>query len=366
MDKQKICNVCGTELDEVHEHNRVGGEILCDDCLERETMLCQDCGVRIWNSDNMGTDRHPLCRQCYDDCYTHCIRCGCLINNDAACYVGDYDGPYCSDCCPDDEAIHDYRYKPRPIFYGEGKRYFGVELKVDDGGEDDTNAQDAMDIANIRCREHIYCKHDGSLDNGFEMVTHPMTLQYHEKEMPWKDLVDAVRRMGYRSHQAATCGLHIHVNRNAFGETQSEQDEVIARILYFFEKFWDELLKFSRRTKGQLESWARRYGYKEHPQDILHDAKRQGKERYNHINLTNTDTVEFRMFRGTLKYNTIIATLQFVNQVCDMAICLSDDEVKEMSWTTFVSWCTEPELVQYLKERRLYINEPVKGEEAEV
>ena len=28
----------------------------------------------------------------------------------------------------------------------------------------------------------------------------------------------------------------------------------------------------------------------------------------------------------------------------------------------FVSGCTQPELVQYLKERRLYINEPVETE----
>ena len=30
---------------------------------------------------------------------------------------------------------------------------------------------------------------------------------------------------------------------------------------------------------------------------------------------------------------------------------------------TFVSGCQQPELVQYLKERRLYVNEPVESEE---
>lgn len=81
------------------------------------------------------------------------------------------------------------------------------------------------------------------------------------------------------------------------------------------------------------------------------------------INLENAGTIEFRMFRGTLKLNTIIATLQLVDKVCDAAISLSDEEMKSLSWTTFVSGCSEPELVQYLKERRLYINEPVSGEE---
>ena len=170
--------------------------------------------------------------------------------------------------------------------------------------------------------------------------------------------------MGYRSHQAGTCGLHVHVNRTAFGETTAQQDTCIARVLYFFEKHWEELLKFSRRTPRQLERWAARYGYKDSPRDILDHAKKGGGAgRYTCVNLQNDATVEFRMFRGTLKYNTLIATLQLVNQFCSVAICLSDEELKAMSWTSFVSGCQQPELIQYLKERRLYINEPVRGEE---
>ena len=69
------------------------------------------------------------------------------------------------------------------------------------------------------------------------------------------------------------------------------------------------------------------------------------------------------MFRGTLKYNTIIATLQLVNRVCEVAYSLSDDEMRAMSWTTFVTGCREPELIQYLKERRIYVNEPITYEE---
>ena len=59
----------------------------------------------------------------------------------------------------------------------------------------------------------------------------------------------------------------------------------------------------------------------------------------------------------------MIATLQLIDRICDVALFLSDEELKAMSWTTFVSGCQAPELVQYLKERRLYVNEPVAGEE---
>ena len=80
--------------------------------------------------------------------------------------------------------------------------------------------------------------------------------------------------------------------------------------------------------------------------------------RYTCVNLTNADTIEFRMFRGTLKLNTLIATLQMVDHICDAAIFMSDDELHDLSWSSFVSAIKEPELVQYLKERNLYI---IKG-----
>lgn len=60
--------------------------------------------------------------------------------------------------------------------------------------------------------------------------------------------------------------------------------------------------------------------------------------------------------------NTVIATLQLLDEVCDVAVSLSDEEMKVLSWTTFVSGCTAPELMQYLKERRLYVNEPVAAD----
>lgn len=262
--------------------------------------------------------------------------------------------------------INDYYYKPEPVFYGNSSdnRYFGVELEIDYGGEVDENAHLIMQVAN-RQAEHIYCKHDGSIDDGFELVSHPMTLEYHLTQMPWLDVLTEAQRLGYLSHRAETCGLHIHINRTAFGKTVDEQEAVIARILYFFEKNWEELLRFSRRTRYQLERWAARYGYKEQPKEILDHAKKGAYgQRYTCVNLQNTNTIEFRIFRGTLKYNTFIATLQLVNRICEVAIALSDEEMRQLTWCKFVADCNEPELVQYLKERRLYVNdEVVCGEE---
>lgn len=178
--------------------------------------------------------------------------------------------------------------------------------------------------------------------------------------MPWPAVLHEAAQLGYYSHQTHTCGLHVHVNRTAFGETRREQDDVIARILFFVENHWNELLRFSRRTQAQMAQWAARYGRKDDPKAMLDHAKKNQLERYKCVNLTNHDTVEFRMFRGTLKLNTFYATLQMVDRICDVALFLSDEKIQDLTWTDFAAECTAPELVQYLKERRLYVNEPVQ------
>ena len=361
------CCHCGQEHP-LENRVMVGDDALCERCVNDETVICSHCGERVYRDDNAGDENTPLCQPCYDRHYTSCERCGRIIHLDDAYYEDDNeDYPLCYDChthARRNKMIEDYYYKPEPLFRGDGSRYFGVELEIDGAGEDDTSARKIMEIANRNGAENLYCKHDGSLDDGFEMVTHPMTLEYHMKEMPWKQILQEAIRLGYTSHQATTCGLHVHVNRDAFGDTEEAQDAVIARILYFFEKNWEELLKFSRRTPRQLERWATRYGFKDQPKELLDHAKKgYHGGRYTSVNLTNTDTIEFRIFRGTLKYNTLIATLQLLDRICDVAICLTDDQVKAMSWTTFASGCTQPELVRYLKERRLYVNEPVESEE---
>ena len=111
-----------------------------------------------------------------------------------------------------------------------------------------------------------------------------------------------------------------------------------------------------------MDQWAARYGYRDRPDEMLEHVKKGAGSRYTCVNLTNCDTIEFRMFRGTLKPNTLLATLQMVDHICDAAIFMSDEELWSLSWGSFVSGIKEPELIQYLKERNLYVNEPVEGE----
>ncbi len=361
MTPTQICSHCGAAAESLTAFD---GQLLCPDCLELLTATCTDCGSRFLRTHNRSeNDDFPICPECYDRDYARCIRCGRIIDTDHCWYPLDTDDPYCADCCStiENSPIHDYYFKPYPIFYGDGPRYFGVELEIDDGGECDSSAEALMDVAN-QSKTLVYCKHDGSLDDGFEIVTHPMSLEYQLHEMPWPEVLAEAIDLGYLSHQAGTCGLHVHVSRRAFGDTLDAQDDAVTRVLYFVERHWAELLRFSCRTQRQLDQWAARYGYRDRPGEMMEHVKKGSGSRYTCVNLTNCDTIEFRMFRGTLKLNTFIATLQMVNHICDAAIFLSDDELHDLSWSSFVSAIKEPELVQYLKERNLYVNEPVEAE----
>lgn len=360
MEEERICTQCGEVMAE-DEGTIVGEELLCDECVDDCCITCDCCGETIWTEDCVTDDNTYLCQECFDNHYNRCESCERIIHNDCTCWHNDL--PYCEGCFDDfEDEIEDYSYKPDPIFYGDSHLYFGVELEVDKGGKDGENACTLKDIANYR-HEHIYIKSDGSLDDGFEIVSHPMTLNYHMNEMDWEGVLHEAVNMGYRSHQTETCGLHIHVNRNAFGENQAEQEEVISRILFFIEKNWNEIFRFSRRNEYNMNRWSARYGYEKSGKEILQKAKDTGN-RYVAVNLRNYHTIEFRLFRGTLKLNTFLATLQLVSEICRVALLFSEEEIDKMSWSVFVRDMNRyPELVQYLKERQLYINDEIFTEE---
>jgi hypothetical protein len=361
-----LCERCG-QHHPCSDRQEFDGKVFCSECLEEVSDVCSYCGRRILVYTNAGDDQITLCQDCYDAYYTTCFDCGVILRRDDA-YFNAEDEYVCANCHQSNQskyAIHNYYYKPSPIFYGTEGRFYGVELEVDRGGKDGDNAKTLLDTANYR-DEHIYIKSDGSIDDGFEIVSHPMTLDYHINNMDWHCIMHDCIRMGYRSHQTSTCGLHVHIGRKELGKTVSEQEEVISKIMYFIEHHWNEMVKFSRRSEYSINRWAARYGYENNAKDILDKAKSGTNGRYAAVNICNYNTVEIRIFRGTLKYTSFIATLQMVDVICDVAFSMSEYDLHKLSWSEFVSNIDKskyPELIQYLKERKLYVNEPTINEE---
>ena len=102
-----------------------------------------------------------------------------LDYNDAYYLDNDTDYPYCRHCYQQrcsGEYIHDYGFKPEPIFYGKAFATSEQSLKLT-AEVILMRAPKKQQIQLILTKEK-YIKYDGSLDDGMEIVTHPMTLDY--------------------------------------------------------------------------------------------------------------------------------------------------------------------------------------------
>lgn len=150
MREYHACSICGRKYAE-EELTLFAGDYFCESCLEEETVVCSDCGERIWTDQNAGNGSRPLCQRCYDQYYTNCERCGAVISHGEAYYLDDDDDPYC-ECCYhilQNQVIHNYDYRPKLHFYGTGQRFFGVELEIDKGGELASNAEKFWPLATV-------------------------------------------------------------------------------------------------------------------------------------------------------------------------------------------------------------------------
>lgn len=356
------CSQCETVLPHSTLIRRRWGSMSCSDC----TVYCIDCGVACWTNevtdDGYEGDR---CYECDAIANPTCPECGDTAYEDSYC---DYcDSTYCSDNCHQysncdavESLINSYDYAPYDFnFLGKGPRYMGVELEVDGNGN--AGAEELMELAEDR----YYLKEDGSLDAGYEIVTHPASLEYHLTKMPWEAICETALSHGQKSHQANTCGLHVHVSRNSLGNSAKSIDLTISKLILLFWRHWRNLVKFSRRESYQVNQWASS-NYEcpvaeKYSSALMQEAKWKG--RYSAVNVNNRDTVEFRMWRGSLKPDTIRATLEMVDVLVSLAKYRGTAWIFNSTWDDVVreGRVGYKYLTAYLEDRNLSITNQEQG-----
>lgn len=237
--------------------------------------------------------------------------------------------------------------------------YMGVELEIDNGGESDDNAKFIQEYLG---EDNCYIMHDGSLAKGLEITTHPCSLNYH-KSLPYEGLFKELSNKDYKSHETKTCGLHVHVNRNFFGEDATLQDLCITKVLYLLEKHWDNIKVIARRDSSRF---AERFFMKDNESLFTLLAKAKGEyghmysnAKYQIVNLLHKDTVEFRLFKGTLKYETFIATLEFVRNLVYLCKNKPLEQIQMTSFEEIITGLDTEYLVTYLEERGLTLSDKV-------
>lgn len=214
--------------------------------------------------------------------------------------------------------LHAWNFKPTPVFNGEGKKFLGLEMEFHRCGESDERANHIIaDLDKI-----VYAKHDGSLHNGMEFVTHPCTPKFHMQNIDYGAFFSRVQSLNGQS--GANSGLHIHVNRDFF-----KTNEAIAKVVRFAENNFKTLMQFSGRT-DEDSNWCAKYGYTVKELTRIYEVAQESGEKYRAVNLRPNHTIEFRMFRSTQDVSRIHAYIQFVDVITDLA---NMNSVKYIGWS---------------------------------
>jgi len=317
-----------------------------DNSTGERIYLCH-CGEVFCGSPTLRDDWGCICENCADY-YTYCYDCERIVHIDDAIAV---DGCwYCQDCAPEEEGdgLLSYYYKPTPVFFPYHDN--SVELEIDHGYR-----SEFLERAE---RKELYFKTDGSLSSsGVEIVSHPATLFYHKEALGWEDVLEIARQCDFRSHDAGNCGLHVHVNRSFLrGKNGKKTEELnITKLLFIHERFFNKILKLSRRTQAQLNRWAKSYFGEDEEitaGKVNGIAKNQNLGRYYMINLENVNTVEFRFFRGTLNPASFFAALEWVDFICRFVLDTSIAKIVRMKWDDLVQHIDEQQDL-FPSERRI-------------
>ena len=256
--------------------------------------------------------------------------------------------------------IHQFNYVPKYIKHfmpGESEDttlLLGAEIEV--GGNNNISSDNDKNSTVKKCiqimngsdsdeENLIYSTHDSTVQIEFD--TMPCSLEFHKNKMNYREMFEYLDKEGYKGHDCKTAGLHIHANRNYLGKSRISQELVISKILYILEKFNDEICVIARRdneysefvgSKKEENSLVELYGkYKDH-------GKRAA------LNLQHKDTIEFRMFKSTIKYETFILTLEFVKDIIDYAKSASIEEIELIKWADLMKLFS-PALRNYYTER---------------
>ena len=252
----------------------------------------------------------------------------------------------CSSCLENSASIMGYSHKPEPLFhrvnkYGkpflthDGRRrngeyvlQFGVEVETDlrrdsfDSPEISAESNKFASFVNLigkgitGSENLLYCKEDTTCL--VEVVSHPFSWNYWNKfgREIFQTLFSKLRENKLHGYDAPDSGMHIHVSRKALKPTD------ILKIMSFVNnpENFQFILDVSQRSREKLEDWANPYLSEDAWQNLPRICRSVSMamdyvNRSSAVNLHNRQTIEFRIFRGTLNTMCFSKNLEFVKSL---------------------------------------------------
>ena len=272
----------------------------CSHCLHEKFNKCRNCHNYFPKNKTIKVGFDDFCIECFNAKYFKCGNCDRILKKS---YRSSVVENYCCDCAPLNEILN-YGYKPYKYkFMSTNKRdkmFMGIELEIT-GARDRNQLRDVIGI--FTNHKDFYFKSDGSIEgNGFEVVSHPYTLDYHLNVAKWKELYNTLERYGI--NRTDNCGLHIHFPRNIF---TSEQ---LSAIDCFVNMNNELITKYAGRsfnryclnTMKTMACWG------------------SSDSRYESVNFENSSTVEFRFCKSASNYEDFVNRIMFVKSIVDFII----------------------------------------------
>lgn len=427
----KECPHCGNAVHRNHMV-KVGTEKWCPACVEAEHLIkCDRCHRYVHEHDteeyfSPNEKNTRICHEClglHPDWYTTCAKCGCYVPTgqhyssyyDTRVRVGSDGKHYCPHCyCTVKARIvrgyhgyEDIRDKDDPKkklktfrtdefnFNRLERLSMGVELEIDGGGVDETKAlaiSSALGHPLDDFEHNLYCSRDGSLCNGLEFVTQPMPLKRLLGYYNWRAGFSKAVSLGYRSHDANTCGLHVHIDRKYFSDARlNPQDSLVILFLNNMEwlrpfsrrrnfsycHFYDVNCPIKRSISLPLQSYALR---KFDGKDLSKAEKLRSQWEFKHglprnlitsvsldtmievqaieswwtshgnaLNFAGKNTIELRFFRGTLALETFVAALQLVEMMSFPMKHFTAAQLALVNLRWFINFATIRGYAEFLK-----------------
>ena len=249
----------------------------------------------------------------------------------------------CHHCLDASFKIHNYSTRVEQMLKFKATRvkpntvYLGCELEYET--ENRNRAQ--LNVGKLM-HGHALMKSDGSIRNGFEIVTCPATLDIHLDI--FKKFYDNIPK---DLKIANNVGMHVHISRKPLSQL------TIGKLIEFLNRLDNK--PFIHHIAGRIDN---QYARMESDRTITFLRKhRNGGNRYNALNLNNEKTIEVRLFATPMNYKEFASRLQFVQALVDYCSPAQSNESlkKQTHCESFMHWLSSrkrmfPELSYHLKE----------------
>lgn len=259
--------------------------------------------------------------------------------------------------CEDDE------FRVIPISDAGDRLLFGIELEFerygdyvdyyyddddDDYGDSSGDPKEKHKVVNITNNllsqglPSVYTTTDGSLDDGFETKTIPVSYNVlmNSNLFDWDSYFEKLDEFEYDGEND-TCGLHIHISKAHYfddmhGTSSYWKNVGLVATLFniLMESNRNYLFNFSRRDYDQIDEWASfNYRMRENPYCEYADTfdgnirlferysdkmnENHIGNRYSALNVQSRPTFEIRIFRGVDDKETLLDTIKLVKIMAD-------------------------------------------------